>query len=111
MIKATLLKIIAFVLSLIDRLLFVILKILFGKEILPADLRGKYDHLESYTVEVDDPNKKPGETNPRRRVGYEKELISTPIPGVDTLNGLLDHVTKQFGNLPMLGTRPFKQKT
>ena len=98
--------------SLVDRFCYIIFRILFGKDFLPADLRGRFDHLKSYTVQVDDPNYKPGEeTKPIRRVGYEKELISTPVPGVTTLNGLLDHVVKQFGDLPMLGSRTFKNKS
>ncbi|KAF0974597.1 hypothetical protein FDP41_006629 [Naegleria fowleri] len=111
MLKDLLLKFISFALRSLDRVLFFILRLVFGRSILPEDLSGAYDHLKSFSVEVDDPNYRKGvETKPRRRVGFEKELMSTPMKGIDTLNGLLDHVAREYPNLPMLGYRPFKRK-
>jgi len=111
MLKAIVQKLFAFLLNVIDRVLYHLVKLLYGVEKFPADLSGRFDHLKQQTVEVDDANYKPGiETKPRRRAEYENELISTPIKGIDTLTGLLDHLVQQHGDKEMLGHRPFKRK-
>ncbi|KAL9646406.1 hypothetical protein ABK040_007058 [Willaertia magna] len=101
----------AFLLKLIDRCIYYLLRLTRGRDWLPLDSRGISRKV--HTVQVDtDQNHKPGqETKPRRGIDFEKELVLTPFPEVTNISEYLDALVKRFGDKPMLGARPFIGKS
>lgn len=92
--------ILAFILNLIDKFLYFILSFCAAKK--PSTKIIK-------SIELDVEEKK-GEGKPRINISLKgKELLTTPVPGIDTLDKLWENSVKLYGKKNCMGKRDLKK--
>jgi hypothetical protein len=97
-------------LHMVDRVMFWILYLRYGKDILPFDAR---DRSRWYTVKAKPVNpdqdlSNAKETSPYRNAKYMDKLLETPVEGVKSLCGLMNWIVDKYGDKKAMGKRILK---